>query len=180
MNWKQEFEKLESQKKWKESIAFLQSIIQEDPNNKEAYLYILYSFMNIAFIITHDELRMYSELAKKYFRQSYQKFSKNAEYLFFASFAVQVAGAFFDADRDQMEYMINKAIELDPTNLVYQFNEIEYQNVKIQYEYAHKILDPHGSIQLFLKEKGFPGQEVLGCFIGWATVRLQQNNENIQ
>ena len=46
-NWKIEFKKLEDSENWDPALELLLKVIEENPNEKDAYLFMHYFFMNL-------------------------------------------------------------------------------------------------------------------------------------
>ena len=183
--WKLELEKFEQDKDWDSAIQLMQKVIELEPNNLDAYLSMNYLLMNLLVEEDHDESRhdYYEELLKKYFKESWAKFYNNTEYLYYTGRTAYMSEWYFDVNLnlDDAREMLNTALKLDPTNLVYQwtiysgFDERIPENKNISQDYAKMILDPYSGIEQELKTKGSLGEYILNMMKCWAKNILAKN-----
>ena len=84
MNWEEQLAKLEQRKDWKSAIVLMQETINQNSNSVDAYLIMNYLLMNLLVEEQYEpnDHNYYAGLLKKYFIESYAKFSDNPEYLF--------------------------------------------------------------------------------------------------
>ncbi len=192
MSWKEQLSYLEKSKKWDDAIIFMESVIQKKSNDMDAYIAMNYLIINLLVeeefdINKHD---YYASLARKYFEESYAKFSHNAEYLYFTGITAVMSEWYFGIEVKDYELMIDKAIKLDPNNLLYNFNyywEL-FENDRENQEaiaYAKMFLDENSKIQKFLKIKGSIGaylleikgricEEILGIRPYWSGAQFKK------
>jgi hypothetical protein len=171
MNWKHELERLEKNKEWSEAIGLLNSVISEDPDNVEAYVRMIYLIHNLLVEedpescgLSHDYL---ANLLLNYFQVSFAKFENNPEYLFFVGIILHIAEWYFGQDDTQLALLFQKkAVQLEPTNALYDFSYSFSMSNKMRAEELVKRLSKDGSVLDWLKSKGFPGQYVLNI-INW-------------
>ncbi len=172
MSWKEKLRTLERQKEWDAAIELMIHTINHNPDDMDAYIYMNYLLMNLLVEEDHtsideNKFAYYETLTKHYFDESYAKFSNNAEYLFFTATTAVMSEWFFGIDVPDYEAMFQKAMLLEPNNLLYQ--RIYYMdldktipgNKKAAMEYAKKILDKDSPIQKTLKSKGAVGAYLL-------------------
>lgn len=78
MNWKAQLSKLEQGKNRKSAIALMQETINQNSNSMDAYLSMNYLLMNLLVEEQYDpnDHDYYAGLLKKYFIESYAKFSQ--------------------------------------------------------------------------------------------------------
>jgi len=134
----------------------------------DAYIFINYLLMNLLVEENHDESKhdYYELLTKKYFDESYEKFSDNAEYLFFTATTAVFSEWFFDIDVEDYEKMFKDAIRLDPENPLYKSTEYRSldigipKNKKIATSYAKKVLGKNSFIKKTLDSKGAVGEYI--------------------
>lgn len=123
MDWKKRLSDLELNKQWDEAIIFMEKIIQENPNDIDAYICMNFLLMNL--LIKEDYNRSkrdyYMTLTKKYFDESYKKFSENIEYLFFTGMTAFMSEWFFEIELDEARKMLEKARLAEPENLLYEW-----------------------------------------------------------
>jgi len=168
MDWKQVLRKLEHSKYWDEAIEFMQDVIAKDPNNMDAYIAMNYLLMNLLVEENHDETKhdYYEILAKKYFDESYAKFSDNPEYLYFTGKTAGMSEWFFGLEAEDVEAMLKKASVLEPDNLVYKrgsyscLSICDPKNVELINSCIKKILEKPELLD-FIRSKGAVGEYLL-------------------
>lgn len=172
MNWKKQLQDLEQAKDWNAAITFMESLIDEHPENMEAYLCMNYLLANLITderdwdINDEDKFNFFTHLFKKYFDESYIKFSDNAEYLFFTAQTYSIVD--WCVGKGNKDYMplFEKAIALDPDNLFYK--QVYLQHIwgsspmkePRDIEFAKKVLAQDPSIKKIFDEKGALGERI--------------------
>lgn len=117
------------------------------------------------------KLDHYMQLTKRYFDESYAKFSNNAEYLFYTGITAVMSEWYFGIDTDDYLAMLDKAIELEPHNPLYQrsyYINLDHHDPKYRqkvYQYAKLVLEKNSPIQKLLSEKGAIGAYLMGLMI---------------
>lgn len=178
MNWKKQLISFEQSKDYKSAIKHIQNVVKNNPNDVEAHIRMLYLLHNILVEedytgIDHDFL---ASLLKSFFDISYEKFAKNAEYLFFIGKILYIAEWYFGLDDDfkpteekQAFQMQKKAHDMERGNVLYEWAyRFSLGDVLATY-LANQILS-HDNVTLkWLKSKGFPGKYIL--------VALEQSRE---
>ncbi|MBS1987212.1 hypothetical protein JST99_04745 [Candidatus Dependentiae bacterium] len=176
MNWKKKLHELEEAKSWMEAIEFMQRTINEHPDSVDAYLFLNYLLANMiseeqGWGMGDENKRNYIvDLLIKYIDESYEKFSHNAEYLFYTAKICGYADWYLswylrDENRDY-KAMFEKAIELDPDNLFYKQIYLThiYESTPMKeprdIEFAKKVLAQDPSIKKIFDEKGALGESV--------------------
>ena len=130
MNWKEQIAQLEQQGNFDIAIFLLEKVIAENPHTIDGYIFLLYRLMDTLveggcyWANSKDPLRNikreyydskdgdYIVLAKKYFAESYNKFSDNPEYLYYVGRGMGPAHYFFGVDDEMPTRMIRKAQSL--------------------------------------------------------------------
>lgn len=184
MSWKKQLRKLERNKQWDIAIQFMENVIQGNSNDMDAYIYMNYLLMNLLVEENYDKNKSgyYETLAKKYFDESYAKFSHNAEYLFFTGITAAMSEWYFGIDVADYERMLEKAMILDPKSLLYKrtyyinLNEHITDNKKKVTEYATMILNRNSSIRKILEAKGAIGEYLLELMTNWSLGILEHNS----
>lgn len=141
----------------------------------DAYIAMNFLLMNLLVEEDHNESKHnhYEALTKKYFDQSWAKFSENPEYLYYTGRTAVMSEWYFGVDEDESGKMIKKAFSLEPENLVYQFSYYsplsrkEPDNAHVL-AYATKILDENSPVKETLTAKGAIGEYLLDMMTGWA------------
>ena len=167
MNWKEQLAKYEHGKDWKIAIELMQITINDNPCDLDAYLCVNYLLMNL--LVEEDyessEHNYYAGLLKKYFLESYSKFSDNSEYLFYTGITAHLSEWYFDIDIAEAKAMIKEALCHEPENIIYKWGYYAYFDMssggnKQQIAYAKAILR-ESSIKKMLKSKGALGEYIL-------------------
>lgn len=172
MAWQQELRTLENQEAWDRAIALLQKTITQNPSSIDAYMNMNYLLMNLLVDEDEDEdetsnFSSYEKLAKKYFKESYAKFSDNPEYLFFTGVTAAMAESCFDIDAEQVGKMFQKAMQIEPKNILYSWGYYAYVGVdskeaqKQSSDCVKSIMHGKSPIKAMLLAKGSLGEYVL-------------------
>ena len=120
--------KLEKECKWNKAIAFMEKIINDDPDDVWAYVSLLYLLMDLM-VENHPEIdyegmeEYYMPTAKKYFWESYSKFCNDSEYLYYMAISVNLSPWYLDVSDELMNDMFERAEEAEPDNPVYQLHK---------------------------------------------------------
>lgn len=171
MNWKAQFADYEkffgvhAEIDWKPAVAFAQKVIDNNPEDIEAYIRVIYLLHNILVEedypeTEHDHM---ANLLKQYFNKSYKKFSENAEYLFFIGKILHIAEWYFGlADNKLAVELQKKATEKEPGNLLYEWTYRFSCPGDIEEGYlAHQLITHEKDKIRWLKSKGYPGEYIL-------------------
>ena len=184
MDWKNQLRYLEQKKDWDAAISFMQKVIDENPNDMSAYININYLLMNLLVEEDYNETKhdYYAALLKHYFTESYTKFAENAEYLFFTSRTAFMSEWYFGIELEDAEKMYQKALALEPENLLYQWayygslDRSVSQNIQIILSYARMILEENSPIKKVLESKGAIGEYLLKIMTAWSERILNESN----
>ena len=126
-NWKIEFKKLEDSENWDPALEILLKVIEENPDEKDAYLFMHYFFMNL-FLEANDydssKYDYYESISVKYFKIAYEKYKNDAEYLFWASIPICHGPWYFGIyfNDDEYKRMAEKACLLNKNNYLYKIH----------------------------------------------------------
>lgn len=172
MTWKEVLRQLEYKKDWDTAIEYMEHVIQENPNDMDAYICINYLLMNLLVEEDHNSLEhnfeYYTELAKHYFDISYAKYSENAEYLFYTALTAVMSEWYWGIEVEDYERMFEKVMQLEPNNPVYHWQHIislkekDPANHKELREYYELVLKENSEIRAILEAKRAIGQYRLG------------------
>ena len=101
----------------------MQDTISENDSNVDAYLSMNYLLMNILVEEQYDpnDHDYYAGLLKKYFIESYAKFSNNPEYLFYIGQIACLSEWYFDIEIEEAQSMMIKASEFESGNILYKW-----------------------------------------------------------
>jgi len=168
MNWKKELNEFEENEKWPEAIDLLQEVIDRDPDNKDAYIRMIYLLHNILVdqdysktILMHNYLEA---LLAKYFHESYLKYSSDSEYLFFIGTIMHIAEWYFGQKDESLALSLQKrAMELEPDNALFRYGYLfsaESDKAELN-DLANEIVYVSKYPQ-WAESKGYPGRYVMG------------------
>jgi hypothetical protein len=173
MNWKEQLSKFEQVKDWKSAIALMEETIDNNMSI-DAYLSMNYLLMNLLVEEKYDsdDQNYYAGLLKKYFIESYAKFSNKAEFLFYIGHIACMSEWYFDIEIEEAQSMIKKALELQPNKILYKWAEYsdldmrESKNQNNMIGYAKEALS-NKEVQEELKSKGALGKYLLDLLNYW-------------
>lgn len=176
MNWKVYLRELELNKQWDRAIEFMQMIIETNSDDMHAYIYMNFLLMNLLVEEDYDESKYdyYTKLIKKYFDESYAKFSDNAEYLFCTGITAVMSEWYFGLNTDGYQQMLAKATELEPDNMLYKRSYYIHLNRNIASQlaeakyYAHLILQDDSVLTKQLRSYGALSEYLYCRMQGWA------------
>jgi len=176
MTWQRQLRILEQLKEWDIAIELMENTIKENPDSLDAYLSICYLLMNLLveedYDITQDS--RYEHLAKKYYDQSYEKFSHDPKYLFYIGKIAVMSGWFFGIDTPDYEKMLLDAIRLEPDNMLYMssyyimLDRENPENRKKICEYAKAVLAPDSPIPKLLDLESSLGEYLFEILTNWS------------
>jgi hypothetical protein len=176
MNWKKYLRILELDKQWDQAIEFMQDVIRDNPDDMDAYIYMNFLLMNLLGLEDYEFSKHdhYASLLKRYFNESYIKFSNNAEYLFCTATTAVFSEWYMGLTVDDYEKMFAKAMELEPENLLYKKTYYLHLDKFVSSQQAEKLAYAKLALQEnspLIKEWGSRG--ALGAYlksrqIGWA------------
>lgn len=177
IHWKKQLAQFEHNRQWDEAIEFMRKVIAQYPDNLDAYLSINYLIMNL--LVEEDDYDQskhyyYAALLKRYFDESYTKFSENPEYLFFIGKIAVMSEWYFGIEQEEIKQLLDKALILDPNNILYQWTYYMFLDKKdpkskeLRKAYANSIIK-NESIKKLLLSKGSLGKYILELLVYWAT-----------
>lgn len=195
MNWREQVAQLEREGNFDIAIYLLEKIIEENPNEMDAYIYLLYRFMDsflensCYWLNSKDSLRKikeeycedkisrdYTQRAQKCFDESYARFSSNPEYSYYAPRLLLHAYDFMclKIKESLLESMYEKSKESGYNSVL----EQKYPDDPDNIIWARHILeDP--SIQKQLATKGAAAEYILGGEVSWAKKILEDHKINL-
>ena len=145
MNWKQYLLDLEHKEQWDNAIEYMEGIVEANPDDMDAYIYINFLLMNTLVEVDVENYDVnncdyYAKLLLEYYNNSYAKFSNNAEYLFCSATTAVFSPWFMGLAAEDYEKMFARAIELDPENLLYQKTYYLYLDQLVHSQQAEKLV----------------------------------------
>lgn len=175
MNWKEQLSKLEQSKDWQSAIALMQETINQNSNSIDAHLSMSYLLMNLLVEEQYDpnDHDYYAALLKKYFIESYAKFSNNPEYLFYIGQIACISEWYFDIEIEEAQSMMKKASELKPDNMLYKWANYSGFDTRNQAKkeklilYAKQALS-EPEVERELKSKGALGKYLWDSLEYWS------------
>ncbi len=177
MNWKEQLGKYEqcfgthSELDWNQAILLAQKIIENNPDDTEAYVRVIYALHNILVeedypASEHDHI---AEMLKQFFDESCQKFSENPEFLFFIGKILYISEWYFGLDddpkalEDRLAFkMQKKAFAKEPENILYEWAYVFSKDEKQRaFDLSKQLLYGNTGNLQWLKTKGFPGKYLI-------------------
>lgn len=180
MNWKIELSKLEESKNWNSSISLLDDLINKnDEDSLHAYLYLIYLLMNLLVEENYESENhnYYSNLIKKYFDESYIKYSNSSEYLFFIGIIASIAEWYLELEMEEVHLFLQRAANMEPNNILYKWGKLssldmrEKNNKIIVIKYAKNAL-LNDNVKKELESKGSLGRYFYNTLKFWAEFQL--------
>jgi tetratricopeptide (TPR) repeat protein len=176
MTWQKQLRALEQKKQWDEAIEFMKGVVQENPDNLDVYLGICYLLMNLLVEEDYDVAQhdWYAYLTKKYYDESYKRFSHDPKYLFYIANIAVMSGWYFGIDTPDYEKMMLDAIRLDPTNMLYMSNyyvmldKKSPENRRKICEYAKAVLASDSPIPKILNLESSLGEYLFMLITNWS------------
>jgi hypothetical protein len=120
----------------------------------------------------------FAGLLKKYFIESYAKFSNNPDYLFYIGRIACISEWYFDIEIEEAQKMMKKASELKPDNILYRwanFSDLdmrESSNKEKMILYAKQALSEPG-VKKELKSKGALGKYIWDSLDYWSSYEIE-------
>ena len=104
--WKEQLAKYEETKDWDAALKLMQKVIEDDSDNIDAYLLTDYLLMNLLVEEEYEFAKTdyYSGLLKRYFNESYVKFSQEPEYLFYTAITASMSEWFMGINDKTVYY----------------------------------------------------------------------------
>ena len=176
MNWKKYLRILELNKQWGDAIEFMQDVIRDNSDDMDAYIYMNFLLMNLLGLEDYEFSKhdYYVSLLKRYFNESYVKFSNNAEYLFCTATTAVFSEWYMALTVDDYEKMFVEAMELEPKNLLYKKTYYLHLDKFISSQqteklaYAKLILQENSPLLEEWESRGALGAYLKSRQIGWA------------
>lgn len=164
MDWKKYLETLEKDKDWAGATDLIQQVTTNNPSDKEAYIRGIYLLLNILLEEDYpeDKHHMMASSLKRYFQESYPKFSNDPEYLFFIGYFIELADWYFGEDKLELaNEMTKKASEIEPDNILYKWSWRFSEGDPLSEYYAEQLLKYDKQKIDWLKSKGAPGAYIV-------------------
>lgn len=165
VNWKEELESLEDSRRWKDAVATVQNVIDQHPQDPEAYVRAIYLLLNL--LLEEDyashgfDDETLAGMLKRYFDQSFQQFGNNAEYLFFTGYFMGLAEWYFGQETlDLSHQMLEKATQLEPENPLYEWAYRFVLGDERSWSLCEKLISDSNRIK-WLDSRGSPGKYII-------------------
>jgi len=197
MHWKQQVQLLEQETSFDIAIFLLEKLIKNNPDDIDAYIFLLFRLREMWLEggvywcnISKDPLRdikkeyydskseNHMAAAHRHFAESYDRFSTNPEYLYYAAHILGHIAWYFGASDDLQTDLEQRALRMHYNTILQEMDHYknlhynEPNNVEV-IRYATNIInDP--SIQKQLATKGAAGEYFLGRQVVWAKKVLEK------
>ncbi|HHG84317.1 MAG TPA: hypothetical protein ENJ82_06165 [Bacteroidetes bacterium] len=170
MSWKEQLSEIEKEFgfhkeiDWQPSIDFVNELLTEYPNDVELNVRAVYFLHNILVEEEYpdEEESGMVELFQKWFSTSKEKFSNNAEYLFFIGKILHISEWFFGLEDTHLALDFQKkAMEKEPENQLYEWAYRLSLGDDTRGNLAHQLIESEKAKIGWLEKKGFPGEYIL-------------------
>lgn len=165
MNWQEQLKRFETNSEWDNAIELMKKTVADNSNDSWGYIQAIYLFHNILLEENYPEEKQndLADLLKECFNQSKEKFSENAEYLFFIGKILHIAEWYFGLDDNQLALEFQKkAMNKEPGNLLYEWAyRLSCPGDTVEGYLAHQLIENEKGKVAWLKTKGFPGAYIL-------------------
>lgn len=139
-NWESQLS-LISEKSWTDAIIYMESVVEELPNDKIAHVNLL--FLIVYFLIhgdyTLEEHDIYTIKLQEYHKKSYHKFSTDNEYLFFLSVLISISEWHFEVTDLSTSQVIIEQLNDKTDNTLYKWwlskKNMDSKDLKTQTRY---------------------------------------------
>jgi tetratricopeptide (TPR) repeat protein len=172
MNLEKEISAIEHTNDWKAGIQLVGRVKGTEP---QIYLRVMFLLLDLLVEgkYSQDEHDFAAMNLKDIFDRSAKKFSENSEFLFFAGVMAYIAEWYFGMDNvAQATAMLEKAMTMDPNNLLYKWgyysrvDQRAEQNTDLKLQLSEKLLFRETATLNWLKSRGLLGKYVLGTIEG--------------
>lgn len=165
--WQKQLKELENKKNWDAAILLMESVITESPT-VDSYLAMSYLLMNLLVEEDYDDSKhdYYATLSKKYFKEGYQKFSRNLEYLFFIGRIASMSEWYVNLNTEDVFSILKAPALIEPKNQLYLWNSYsasnwrDSRNKALSDSCVEKIVNDPGLIDM-LQSKGSLGEYIV-------------------
>ena len=171
MNWKEQLSEIEKdfgfhkKRDWKPAIGLVNDLLAEYPDDVELTIRAIYAQHNILVEEEYpdEEQGRMIDLLQKWLNQANEKFSEDAEYLFFIGKILHIAEWYFGLKDNKLAVEFQKkAMEKEPGNLLYEWAyRLSCPGDSLEGYLAHQLLENENNKIDWLKSKGFPGAYIL-------------------
>lgn len=191
MHWKQQVQILEQEASFDIVVFLLEKTVKENPESVDAYIFLLFRLRQMWLDgsyywcnVSKDPLRdlkreyysakfdYYMSAAKHYFSESYNRFSTNPEYLYYAAHTLGHIAWYFDVSDDDQTAMENAASRMRYNTILEKIRYYQTLYTKEPHNeevtaYAYAIVHD-SSIREQLANKGAAGEYIIGDKVAWA------------
>ena len=161
-NWKEDLKNSEDNFDWISSVDIYKSVISSNLSVKE----ILELNVRLMFVITYcilecncsnDDYIYGKNVVHLIYKESYEKFKNNSDYLFCLSVITRLNEDMFEMDLEQPDVFFKKAIELEPNIDLYLYWSVRFgEKITFDKKYLYSEF-----IKDWKKQKGLLGKYVV-------------------
>lgn len=172
MDWKNEIILIEQTNDWKAGIQLAENINENDP---EVFLRVMFLLLDLLVEgqYTQEEHDYAAKKLKEIFDKSNQKFSANAEFLFFSGIMIYTGEWYFGMESvESATAMLESAMRMESGSALYKwgyYSRIDQrpeQNTDLKLQLSEQLLFKDTSKLDWLKSKGLLGKYVWGTLEG--------------
>ena len=160
---------IEYERNLDKAIEYIENNHKRDLDDYLQIIFLLTDFVSNG-QYSEDKHNYYAGLLKKYFIESYCKYSYNSEYLFYVAFIASMSEWYFEIEMKEIESMLAEAARLEPENLLYKwgFYSISDQqsniNTEDKYSLSKQILEDNILVEK-IEQKGLLGEYLKGFIL---------------
>lgn len=172
MSLEKEISSLEQKNDWKSAIQLLDRFELDEP---EIYLRVIFLLLDLLVEgqYTQEEHDYAAKKLRYFFDKSNEKFSEDAEFLFFSGIMVYLAEWYFGMDSvEPAAAMLKKAMRMRPDQCVFKwgyYSSIDQRlekNTELKLQLSKQLLFKEPATLDWLKSKGLLGKYILGTLEG--------------
>jgi hypothetical protein len=168
MNWRDEMALIEQKRDWRAGIRLLENINENNPALCLRAMFLLLDLL-VDGQYTEEEHNFAADNLKEIFDKSNQRFSTNAEFLFFIGIMAYIGEWYFGMESvEPATTMLKKAMDIEPNNTLYEWgyyatiNQLPEINTDLKLLLSEKLLCRETSELDWLSGKGLLGEYVIG------------------
>ncbi|MCM1501397.1 MAG: hypothetical protein NC115_01865 [Bacteroidales bacterium] len=154
MNWKEELQNCIDNKDWDRAMAMMQDVLVSENYSIDAYLNYFFIFEEMVTFPSVDFKTILIDKAERFVlplhKESMNRYSENAEYLFWHGFMMIRTNWLCNPDDSESERMLRKAYMMEPKNKLYAWAASEDKDERRRYE--AEIINDHVIMENILKK----------------------------
>ena len=158
---------IEQSDNWLGAISLLRNQEISNVNVTVRGLFVIAYFL-VEGQYNSSEYKYMTENLQDFYNKAKIKFTNNSQFLFFSAITIYLGEWYFNLEIDIAEQMLEKAKNLEPNNILYEWGYIAYinqnsnVNTKLKLELSEKLLYKTTESLILLQEFGSIGSYIKG------------------